>query len=366
MIYVNQIKRRGLMSLENLIVSSNKEIAGSRTKNRLTVQISYAIQLIMEFYSTDFVVMMDYIEDVAIISNPDNPSAIHMYQIKTKSADRQYKLTAVIKDEWFQKLYANALKYNGYVGSASLVCNTDIVSSNNTEIFPNSKTSLNDVTIQKNINKIKEAIAHDQNIDLELVDLSNFYFIRSYISTKGHKEEVEHQFEDFLLNLDNNLQVATVKSIYKLLYSELDEKFNHEISENCTDINEIYDQKGFSGESIKSIIDCGLSIQIPTLEKLFSEFEIKSVAEKRNYTLNYSKIKRDMFSNMGVFIELKKQICCIIQEVNNSGIDDLPGLLDGVYTNLVNGKNVLSAYSDEYYLKILIMVLIYKYCYGGE
>ena len=48
------------MSLKDRISESQKEIAGSRTKNRLTVQISYAIQLIMDFYSTDFLVMMDY------------------------------------------------------------------------------------------------------------------------------------------------------------------------------------------------------------------------------------------------------------------------------------------------------------------
>lgn len=86
------------MPLDSLISSSHKEIAGSRTKNRLTVQISYAIQLIMDFYSTDFLIMMDYIEDVSVISNPDNPSAIHLYQIKTKSSDKQYQLSAVIKD----------------------------------------------------------------------------------------------------------------------------------------------------------------------------------------------------------------------------------------------------------------------------
>lgn len=46
------------MSLDDIIANTNKEISGSRTKNRLTVQISYAIQLIMEFYTTDFLVMM--------------------------------------------------------------------------------------------------------------------------------------------------------------------------------------------------------------------------------------------------------------------------------------------------------------------
>ena len=73
------------MSLSEIISKTNKEIVGSRTKNRLTVQISYAIQLIMDFYTIDFLVMMDYIEDVAVICDPTHPSAIHLYQIKTKA-----------------------------------------------------------------------------------------------------------------------------------------------------------------------------------------------------------------------------------------------------------------------------------------
>lgn len=151
------------MSLKDRISESQKEIAGSRTKNGLTVQISYAIQLIMDFYSTDFLVMMDYIEDISIICNPDASSEIHLYQVKTKSSDKQYSLNAIIKDEWYQKLYNNAEKYKGFVGSASVVCNTDVV--NKQEIvFSNTKTSLDEKSIQNNINKIRKAIAKGQNI----------------------------------------------------------------------------------------------------------------------------------------------------------------------------------------------------------
>ena len=53
--------------------------------------------------------------------------------------------------------------------------------------------------------------------------------------TKGHKEEVEHQFQGFLLTKDADLQVATAKSIFSLLYDELDKRFNEEISEDCSD-----------------------------------------------------------------------------------------------------------------------------------
>ena len=198
------------MPLSDIISSTNKEIAGSRTKNRLTVQISYAIQLIMEFYSTDFLIMMDYIEDVSIISDPETPSSIHLYQVKTKSSDKQYLLSAVIGDKWFQKLYKNAQKYGEYLGSASVVCNTDIVTSfskQNSEVFANAKTVLDDKAIQGNINKIRKAIADDQKVDEADIDLSKFYFVRSTLSTKGHKEEAEHQFQNFLFKQDGDLQV---------------------------------------------------------------------------------------------------------------------------------------------------------------
>ena len=225
------------MSLGNIISSSHKEITGSRTKNRLTVQISYAIQLVMEFYTTDFLVMMDYIEDISVINDPSSPSEIHLYQVKTKSADRQYLFSTVLSEEWYQKLYRNAKKYGTYTSSASVVCNTDVIVSGS-EVFPNEKTSLDDATIQVNIQKIRKAIADDQGIDVQDVDLSKFFFVRSTLSTKGHKEETEHKFQDFLYKQDPDLQVATAKSIYKILYDILDEKFNNEISESCTDINE--------------------------------------------------------------------------------------------------------------------------------
>lgn len=353
------------MSLDGIIANTNKEIAGSRTKNRLTVQISYAIQLIMDFYPTDFLIMMDYIEDVAVISDPTQPTAIHLYQVKTKSSDRQYMLSAVIRDKWFQKLYANAQKYAHYLGSASIVCNTDIVDSK-TEVFPNAKTALDEKSIQSNIKKIRSAIATDQKIDEGKVDLSKFFFIRSTLSTKGHKEEVEHQFQNFLFEQDADLQVATVKSIYSLLYNELDKKFNQEISETCTDIKEIFEKKGLDGKDIKELISCGLAIQIPTLEKIFSEFGISAISEKRKYTSQYTQVKMDMYSNMSIFVQLKRFLLSLIEEINSSGIDDMVGLLDAVYSQAIGDELVSSVYSNEYYLKILIMILIFKYCYGGE
>ena len=353
------------MSLLALIESNEKEIYGSRAKNRLTVQISYAIQLIMEFFSYEYIVLMDYIEDVSIICDPADPSKIHMYQIKTKTPGKTYKLTTVLEEKWFEKLYANALKYGKYVASASLVCNTDIEVSGKS-IFPNEQTLLSDPTIQKNIEKIRNAIANDQGIPPVDVDLSKFCFIRSQLSTQGHKDEVEHSFSDFLYEKDPNLQVATVKAIYQFLYGELDARFNCEIDNNCTDANEILVRKGLSSSKVNEIISCGLNIQLPDLDKLFSVFKITSISERRKLAASASKLKMDMHSNLSVFIELKKVIYQMICSNNESGIDSIPELYDVVYHAAFDSDDISNVYKEEHFLKLLIMNMIYKYSIGGE
>lgn len=353
------------MELKDIISNTHKEIVGSRTKNRLTVQISYAIQLIMELYSTDYIVLMDYIEDVSVITNPDKPSNIHLYQIKTKSAGKQYKLSTVISEKWYQKLYANAKKYNSSLGSATVVCNTDIVNAGK-EIFDNEKNSLKALENEDNIKKVRSAIAKNEGIKEMEVDLSKFYFIRSYLSVNGHKNETEHDFAEFLLNFDKDIQLATVKSIYSLIYGELDNKFNYEISDDCTDLHEIFDKKGLSSERIQSIISCGLAIQIPEFEKLLSKFEITSISQTKNLNKHYTKIKIDMYENITLFINFKKEILFLIDKDVQAGIDNPPQLLESVYSQAISSKIVPTGYQDEYYIKMLIMILIHRYCYGGE
>lgn len=352
------------MSLREQIELNKNDISGSRTKNRLTVQISYAMQLIMEYYSMDHAILMDYIEDVVIIENPEEPTGIHLYQIKTKSTDKQYSLTTVIKDEWFQKLYKNAQKYADNVSEAALVCNTDIVNRNKT-IFANEHNCLGDIKDNANIKKIVKAIADDLNISEEEVDLSKFYFVKSNLSTKGHKDEVEHQFENFLLKEDPELQITTARTIFKIIYDELDEKFNWELDENCSDINEIYKKKGLASNSIRDVITTGLAVQLPDANQLFEKFQIKSVREMREYSQRYSMIKMDMFSRKEVLINTKKQIVTYIDDAVNSELDAFPAILGFVYEKCVEDANIPSSYSEEYYLKLLIMLSAYKYCYGG-
>lgn len=353
------------MLLKEQIELNKNDITGSRTKNRLTVQISYAMQLIMEYYTMDYVILMDYIEDVVIIENPVQPTGMHLYQIKTKSADKQYSLNTVIKDEWFQKLYKNALKYKGNVQEATVVCNTDVIEKQN-NVFSNARNNLGNMKQNLNIQKIVKAISNDLNIPQSEVDLSHFFFVRSSLSTKGHKDEVEHQFESFLLKQDSKLQVMTARAIFKTIYDDLDKKFNWELDENCADIDEIFKMKGIVSEDINNSISTGLAIQLPDVNSLFNLFKITSIKEIREYMQRYSIIKMDMFPKKNSLVYTRKNIVFFIEESIENGIEEFSDLLMTVYEKCKDRGCIPIAYSEEYYLKLLIMLLIYKYCYGGE
>lgn len=353
------------MSLKEQIELNKNDISGSRTKNRLTVQISYAMQLIMEYYSMDYVILMDYIEDVVIIENPEDPTGIHLYQVKTKSTDKQYSLATVIKDDWFQKLYKNAQKFVGNVEEASLICNTDIVNKQES-IFTNERNCLEDFKDNSNVKKIVKAIAEDMKISEDEVDLSHFFFVKSSLSTNGHKDEVEHQFESFLLKEDSALQIAAARAIFRTIFDELDAKFNWELDEDCSDVNEIFKKKGILSSDINATITTGLAVQLPDKNQLFARFNVSSAREIREYTQRYSMIKMDMFSKKEAFINTRKNIITIIEETVDERNDDFSTLLKMVYEKCVDREIIAAAYSEEYYLKMLIMLLAYKYCYGGD
>ncbi len=348
------------MSLKQEIEKSHKEIYGSRSKNRLSLQISYAIELIIEFYNLDFLILMDYIEDVSVIENPNNPSKIHMYQVKSKKAGSNFTLASIIKDEWFQKLYSNGLKYSDYVETANIVCNADILDGKNS-ILINEQTSVSNDIQLKNINKIKEAIAKYNHISTSDVDLSSYYFIKTELTTKNHKQDVTYKFESFLNSFSSDVQIETARALFNIIYDKLDNVFNNELNEDCNNVNEIFANKGLNSKEIKEIINCGSVVQLPDIDKIFNEFSINSVIEKRTYSKIYRSIKRDMLKDDPIYRKLLIDICSLIDTAINYGIVDSVKIRNYVIENIET-----SVIYDDSYVSLLTMILIYKYCTGDD
>ena len=73
------------MGIDAQIEKIYKDMSGSIAKNRLTIQLSFAIQLIVDLYSVEeFTIYMDCIEDIAVKTVDNEQEKLFMYQVKTK------------------------------------------------------------------------------------------------------------------------------------------------------------------------------------------------------------------------------------------------------------------------------------------
>lgn len=118
---------------DKLINTPRREEAGSRTSNRYSFQHSWAMQKLLELVATenDFVLVMEFFDDVIILDSSSEPKMIDFYQIKTNNKKTEQFVTtkriiAPIKKDGLsiaQKLIDNLSRFRGETRSIHLVSN---------------------------------------------------------------------------------------------------------------------------------------------------------------------------------------------------------------------------------------------------
>ncbi|MPN27233.1 hypothetical protein SDC9_174661 [bioreactor metagenome] len=197
------------------------------------------------------------------------------------------------------------------------------------------------------------------------VDLSKFCFVKAHLSTKQHKQDAEYEFESFLNEKEENVQIALARSIFGAIFDKLDEKFNAEISEDCTDVQEIYSSKGVSSDWVKSLVECGVAIQLPDLEKIFTMYGIQNVADMRAYTTEYTRIKMDLLQSCMPVNHVKRTIQELIEYESKTFNGNIKDFSELIHERIKDGNLVTQPFSGEHYIKLLIMILAFKFFYRG-
>ncbi len=118
---------------DKLITTPKREDAGSRTSNRYSFQHSWAMQKLLELVATenDFVLVMEFFDDVIILDSSTNPQIIDFYQIKTNTKKKERfvstkKIVTQLKEDGMsiaQKLIDNLSRFPHETRSIHLVSN---------------------------------------------------------------------------------------------------------------------------------------------------------------------------------------------------------------------------------------------------
>lgn len=79
--------------------------SGSMAYNRLEMQISQTLHMAIElFNSLDYLLILDYYDDITLFDDDNNPDTVSYYQMKTN--DESISINTAISESWLEKLYA--------------------------------------------------------------------------------------------------------------------------------------------------------------------------------------------------------------------------------------------------------------------
>lgn len=182
-------------------MSSNIKIdktSGSMAFNRFEMQISQAILLSIDLYTNlDFLLVMDYYDDITLFDDSKNPNSVSYYQMKT--AEDSFTFNAILSKDWISKLYEHLFDNEYFVKELALITNCPIKESEKPKkIYKEEKTaftSFNTNTIQQ----IKKDIAKKFSISENSVDLSKFFHMRTNLTINKHQEIAENELANFFM-----------------------------------------------------------------------------------------------------------------------------------------------------------------------
>jgi hypothetical protein len=112
------------------VSTSPRERSGSRTQKRYDYQLCWAFCLLLDLHkaSKDYLLVLDYHDDVVVFDSETTPTGIDFYQLKAKSRGT-WTLKNLLKAEKGQqlsilgKLYAHRLEFGDFAKSGNIISN---------------------------------------------------------------------------------------------------------------------------------------------------------------------------------------------------------------------------------------------------
>lgn len=353
------------MGIDAQVEKAYKDMSGSIAKNRLTIQLSFAIKLIVDLYSVeDFTVFLDCIEDVAVKTVLNGSEKLYLYQVKTKSRG-DFTLRYIIDEKWFEKLYKHTHEFSNLNYEIALVSNVDV--KDGQIIFPNERNKITDDIVEKansaddkkRLYRIKKCISDNECIPIDEVDLSKFYFIKSNLHYDTHKDQALKVFEDFIVSIDQNAELIKTKAFFTALYDTLDSRFNNEINPDTTDFDEIVRKKGYTKNEFKQSLTAYMNESIPKNSELYNLLGITSVAEQREMATQRPQFLMDLTKRDEPFKVFISEILDYVIQSNTQT------LIQESVDIICHNTKISPIYKDQGYIKFATAFIYYKHINGG-
>lgn len=332
--------------------------------NRLDMQVSQSLLFAIELYdSLDYLIVLDYYDDITVFEGEDEDSVVRYYQMKT--SDKTITMHTVLEQEWLPKLYEHLDNPKNIIRELGLISNQSITDqikttekkASNKKIFSSDMTNF-DTIHDDTKNKICQDIAKRKQISLDEVDLSKFIYLKTELTINSHKDLAEKKLIDFLSDPYPKMSISIAKTIYATLVQLLSCKQAFELGENSS-FDAVKAHKSFSKKLVNKIIDVASIIELPAFQDVLDKGRIpgeyKDKAASAYITILADSNRNDELFNR-TFDALRK-IIQIVNPIIGEPLWDYAGRCFEEYAK-DNQRNIHVLTADLYINVLVLCILV--------
>ena len=340
--------------------------SGSMSYNRLEMQVSQTLHMAIEFFDNlDYLLVLDYYDDITLFENESNPEIVSYYQMKTN--EESISISTAIREDWLTKLYAQLERPEWIVKELGLITNCPLKVSvsmkgengknkRETKSYTAEKTAFNQfnpITIEE----IKKDIANKKGIRKEDVDLSKFVHMRTILSIPRHKEIVEQEMGTFLHKKYPKITMDSVKTIFNTMIDLLTRRQQYELLPEQAEYDDVRCKKGISKNDFARVIDEAMIISIPPFDEVQQIVGLND-GEKYKASYEYTRIMTDSQGRSESFKSIFLKVRTLVEENEiESGMTtwEYTGeICDKLYTENPKVKIIY----NQFYIRILIICIV--------
>ncbi len=286
---------------DKLILIERREISGERAGNRFSYQYYWALSKILDIFEkeNDFVLVMEFQDDVIILDNSVNPQFIDFFQIKTNTKKnvnhisstnltRREKENGKVTDSYMEKLIDNYVRYRDETRSIHFVSNKtfNLELNSKQDSFGKTSIKLNDLTDDE-FNTIKANICNRCGlIGCKSPCKKLIYFDVSDLDVNNYRETVFGKLVFFLKKFGEGSNLSS-ESVYNTLIAEIARVDNNE--KKSENFDELLTRKCITKEKFKEYFH-----QFKTSGLMFKEWhEISNELRSESFTtMEIKRIKK--------------------------------------------------------------------------
>lgn len=277
---------------QNIVKNKPRENSGSSSSNRFDFQKNWALCKILELHEQpdDYLVTLEFHDDVIVFDSSENPGKISFYQVKTnKSAN--WTINSLIKrkkgkdgnllNSHLGKLYEHIEKFDGSVASLNFVTNNKIKGKLSTGTKCEETLGFCCRDLEKNeLDKVIQSLKEEHSLNT-LKDFSKItYFKLGELSIDKHSELTKIKLAEYIEKHLPHVKYQ-ISPLYKSIFDEIRKKSN--VEHSIIDFGELKRYKSVSRNDFDSYLEVLESSN--SINDLLLSIESRLNAENADFSL---------------------------------------------------------------------------------